>query len=390
MYDKLVIFYTANYCQKIKSYFGVDDLLARGLHVEFWDLSDLTAHEHLTPVFSPGLVLKKFSKFEDLESEVSRYSDMRVLYLSFVNFATFSFRVYRILSKYDAHIAYCTTGSLPGGVINSKWKNVFRRLKNLFSPFYLWRYFKCAILRICCSTNAFTPVRYLLLCSGSAGCDYKVAKTTKVLGCNTGDYNQFLALNKEPNQDGNYIVFIDQYLPFHNDITLAGASHINAEKYYAALNALLDIMEKKYQCKVIVCAHPSAVKYSEYNYFNGRRIVYNETASRIKNAIGVIAGDSTALSFAVMAKRPILLIASDEILAKYVWSRSRFKNFQQILNIHYENIDHLVNPHFKEVDPQSYETYNLGYLTTKVSMNSNNSEIIASIAKNDYHRFLLR
>ena len=51
---KCIILYTANYCSKIKNYFCVDDLVSKGVDVEFWDLGPITLNEHLANVETPG------------------------------------------------------------------------------------------------------------------------------------------------------------------------------------------------------------------------------------------------------------------------------------------------------------------------------------------------
>lgn len=64
---KCIILYTANYCAKIKNYFCVDDLVSKGVDVEFWDLGPITLNEHLANVETPGLIIRRVENKKEYE-----------------------------------------------------------------------------------------------------------------------------------------------------------------------------------------------------------------------------------------------------------------------------------------------------------------------------------
>ena len=142
-YNKIIIFYTSNYCQKIKTFFDVDKLIEHGVQVEFWDLSDITAHEYLQPITSDGLIERKISTLKYFEEQV--FANNKAVFASFVNYAHYSFDVYKILSKYNVDFLYSTSGVIPCVPKRSVSKllkinslsAIFRFVLNLYRKFAL-------------------------------------------------------------------------------------------------------------------------------------------------------------------------------------------------------------------------------------------------------------
>jgi hypothetical protein len=292
------------------------------------------------------------------------------------------------LSKYKADILYATNGMLPN--LNIQLTNIDRlkRLKNFAA---LKIALRIRVINLMLKTSLLVPAKYVLMSCTKGVCDYKISDSTTIIACNSGDFNNSMfhsqnrtkALKKQ-------IVFIDQYMPFHNDSKIIGESGVDPEKYYSSLNNFFDYLEEKYKAKVVICAHPSAVKYKECDFFNGREIVYNQTAEYVQEAYGVVSHYSTAISYSVMAGKPIILITSDEINERHIRSSRLVELFHSVLNVPIVNIDHIENQCFMDVDEKAYSQYMYNYLTTELSRNHPNSEIIQSIIEGNYKRFIVR
>lgn len=223
-----------------------------------------------------------------------------------------------------------------------------------------------------------------------ATCDYKTSDSTVFVGCNSGDYQGYLSvkssLNHSDHKIGRYVVYIDQYLPFHNDFTLRGVQHINAETFYRAINLLFARIEKKYGCEVVIAAHPSSLKYEEHDFFCGRKVYYNRTAELINQCIGAITCNSTAISFPVIDKKPILIYTSNDIESRYLFFNTLL--FPKLLDLEFVNIDECSEVYFRDVNMHRYEKYKYDYLTTPISEHINNSDIIISILNNNYKKYI--
>lgn len=379
---KCIILYTANYCAKIKNYFCVDDLILKGVDIEFWDLGAITLNEHLAEVESPGLVIRKIKDKEDYEHLVKVNNE--AVFFSFMNYTWYSFVVYRILSKYNCDIIYCTSGCLPPLSSSRLFKKIMQvSLKQIFLSLK-YRYY--GLLK---KTNVLKPAKMIMKSCRAAECDYKVSDKTIFLGCNSGDYQKSVSTNSLLDREldnGRYVVYIDQYLPFHNDFTLRGIKHINADVFYKSINLLFDIIEQKYKCKVVIAAHPSSMRYKVNDYFHGRKVVYNQTSEMINHSVGAITCCSTAIAFPVIKKIPVMLYTSDDIIRKYKFFDPAL--FSQLLDLPFFNIDKDRDFSFRGVNVDRYNKYKYEYLTTPISEKFNNSDIIISILDNNYQKYI--
>lgn len=379
--NKCIILYTANYCAKIKNYFCVDDLISKDVEVEFWDLGLITINEHLADEFSEGLMIRKIRDKKEYIAEVKK--NREAVFFSYINYTWYSYFVYRILSKYDCKIVYCTSGALPSVCYGEGHK-----IPSIFKVKQLYIKLRAISFRLIRDTFLFKPATFVLKSCRYSESDYKVSKNTVYLGINSSDFQGYklkIQNGIDGKTDERYIVYIDQYLPFHNDYLIAGIKQINPDVFYKSLNKFFDSVEESYNCKVVIAAHPSSLLYKEHNYFEGRDIVFNKTAELVHNSMGVISFTSTAVSFPVIDNKPIIFYTSDEILKEY--TRQNAKGFSDLLGCLYINIDHFSDCVFREVDVNKYNSYKYDYLTTPMSENFNNSDIVLSILNDNYSSF---
>lgn len=376
---KCIILHTANYSSKIKNYFCVDELIKNGVDVEFWNVGPITVNEHLAEEFSQGLVVRTINNKQEYVELIKRNDD--ALYFLYINYAWYSLYIYRILSKYDRKIVYCTSGCLP---LSDKNKRSLIKLIRLRPRQIIHRLFSI-LLQLYLKTPLFNPSDFILKSCNIATTDYKISYNTIWIGINSSDYQGYKKLNNVNTPNDRYIVYIDQYLPFHNDFLIHGISHIDYLRFFSALNNLFNELEKKYDCRVVIAAHPSSTLYKETNYFYGREIIYGKTCELIKNCIGAISCNSTAISFPVLDYKPILLYTSNEIKEKYFNIHPEY--FSDALGLEVVNIDNYGECSFSSINKDKYDEYRHAYLTTSVSENTNNSDIIISLLNSNYTKY---
>ena len=123
--------------------------------------------------------------------------------------------------------------------------------------------------------------------------------------------------NKEGLINNSYILYIDENVPFHDDPYIHGYSKPLCEKkvFFHEINKFFRIIEKKFKKKVIIAGYPRS-NYKE-NYFEGRKIISGKTISLVKNSKMVLMHNSTAVNYAIMYKKPIIFINSDNYLLHY-------------------------------------------------------------------------
>ena len=115
-----------------------------------------------------------------------------------------------------------------------------------------------------------------------------------------------------------HIVFLDQNLPFHGDFAIQKRRvPATEERYFPALRRFFDRLEQNTGLPVVIAAHPRArysqAGYSGPDYFGGRRLISGQTLPLIFDSALALTHYSTAVNFAVMAQKPLLLLSSDEI-----------------------------------------------------------------------------
>jgi hypothetical protein len=113
-----------------------------------------------------------------------------------------------------------------------------------------------------------------------------------------------------------YAVYLDQALPNHPDnMALIGVREVmNVQAFYKSLNDFFRRIEAELGLTVIVALHPKAGgAESRRVQFNGRLGVMGKTMDLIRNSSLVIGHHSASISYAVIARKPILVLTNDVI-----------------------------------------------------------------------------
>lgn len=162
---------------------------------------------------------------------------------------------------------------------------------------------------------------YIGLIAGSKSLDRFTIKCDPIVWIGSQDYHTFnkakneltLKYGQEINQP--FILFIDDNLPNANDWAILGIHPpVTEALYYPAINAFFEKVESIYNMPVKIAGHPNNI--ADENFparFAGRKVVFGETATLVLQSTLVLAHASTAISFAVMARKPIVYLTSMEI-----------------------------------------------------------------------------
>ena len=204
-------------------------------------------------------------------------------------------------------------------------------------------------------------------------CTGQEAKNTysdvsKIVNVNYFDYDAYFIKKKETNMsviDSKYCVFLDDNLIQSIDFKILEIKTITPKSYYESLNRFFSLIEKKFNLKVLIAAHPkSNYKNSE---FIERQCYKNMTNELVKNCEFVLTHYSSAISFAVCYKKTIFFIYNDE-MKKLNYIYSNINNISKYLDSKMYNIDDInaVNELFIDgVNEEKYSMYKYEYLTSK-------------------------
>lgn len=109
-------------------------------------------------------------------------------------------------------------------------------------------------------------------------------------------------------------VFIDEYLPYHRDWAAQGIGPaMAAEPYRIRINALFDRIEAELGLRVVVAVCPRADYGDKPNFYGRREMIFGDTARAVAECELAIAHGSTAINYAVMRHKPVMLALTRDI-----------------------------------------------------------------------------
>ena len=343
---KVIYFVYAPFCQRDYKRFGIEIMNNNGFLVEVWDFTPIIypeAYQDLKPLDSIDISKHSYykiylRKIEAKQAIANLKKDTIIIsiepgYRSKTDF------IYKGLSK--ANISYCffCSNAIP----------TYTKIKELYSGInkcnfmYFYNKFKSVNLSKI-SKFIFKNISHywftiqlseFIFAGGSQSIvNYNIPRSiyTKIVWCHTLDYDLYLddikVGFKKKLKSEKYVVFIDGYVPFRPDYIFRNVkTPITPEIYYSILCNFFKYVEEKTVLKVIIAAHPRA-KYEEHpDYFRGREVIRGETRDLIRGCEFVLAHCSTSLSFAVLYKKPVIFITTNDLErstvdANYIYSYS--------------------------------------------------------------------
>ena len=196
---------------------------------------------------------------------------------------------------------------------------------------------------------------------------------------NHPDYEvyQKVAKDSTDNNLSNYVVYVDNFFPFHPDI-LNRDSHVDpirlAPLFYSSLNAFFSKVERHYGCKVVIAAHPSSV-YTN-NPFDDRDIIYNKTCELIKNCTAVCMHTSNALSYAILFNKPLALL-TNKAFQQAQLEFMRLENISSMLSMKLINTDMYLSDIKSGTPKANYIYKNMSlYIDRSIELSENNEDIL--------------
>ncbi|MCD0473664.1 hypothetical protein LPB87_04565 [Flavobacterium sp. EDS] len=364
---------------KVQQDFYFSKVIESGLEVEYWDLSNIYFPNILVDHLDEEYIIK-VNDFKELELRLINQKKIDCLYVLHITYEYRVIKLFSLLTKYNCKISFFARGALPvSGDITPLRIKILKALNPIvLCNFIKNRYagFQKKRKKIKCYDFVFSAGELGWL---SIGCGANIDKmNSKVINVNSHDYDAFIEANNFKNIIGNkYCLFLDEYLPHHPDYKLIGMETIDSFLYYTGINDFFDFIEEKFKIEVVIAAHPKAKNYTIENPFNGRKIIFNETARLTKFSEFTIAHLSTSQSFSILNDKPIISLTSN-ILKKIMPQRDRFISFfSQTLGSSYINLDEfaLEDINCSTVNIQKYENYKYKYLTSKESETKITSDV---------------
>ncbi|MGE6353875.1 hypothetical protein ACQKCJ_08335 [Flavobacterium sp. NPDC079362] len=354
--------------QKVMEDFFIKDFILDGYNVQYWDLSEIYFPEvnFLNAINENWIVkvceISQLKRLLDNEDEECFY---------FINFPYewFVIKVFKLLTKYDVKTGIIARGMLPLPSFSYDLSLTNFLLKLNFKKIVKFTQNKISFLL---KKNGFIKPFDLVFYTGNEslkilGTGFQTdIKSANLIPINSSDYEKYLKTKSTiPEFVGKYVVFLDEYLPFHPDWEMFKIETLEASKYYESLNNFFAEVEEKYGLKVIIAAHPKADKYNKENFFKGREVYFGKTVELVKNSEFVIAHMSTAVGFAATFEKKMIFIYTYDL---YRIMRSQYniiKYFSEIFNTQLINIDSFVVSEIDtKIDKKRYNNFIFSYMTS--------------------------
>lgn len=352
---------------------GIENFINSGLNVEVIDAyslerkdeyrkfipNDLKSNVKITKVY-------KYSKLKDL---LKGYVKDDIFIISYrANYILN--KVVHLLNKKDISIACIRNGTIP--LPNNANENIINkvvRILNAYTFSFIVKHVYQKILNYLSYIFLAPKITYFFYGGTFAltSAEKILSNAKYLLSSHSPDYDLYLNndKNKTSTQNRDTIVFIDQNFLDDVDILLLGKKDSKASSdeirlaFKNKINLFFDSLEKEFSCKVIISAHPKANVKLLSECYTGREVIAGKTINLIKDCKFCITHSSTAINFAVLYKKPIMVIQMEVLRSILGNSGYPFANaFASALNIKPTNIDEGIEEiQFPEVDENAYLNY---------------------------------
>jgi len=360
-----------------KSYYENDDfqiLKDMGYNVKYIDMVSLLKSSKLEDTCP--LDLKKDVIYLNTKIEFNQFlldNKHNSIIATCVGLQNNSAWFYRIISKSDVPYIFLDVNFFPKLNSKNKIKSASTQIKRYLekiSPIYLTgKLFKSFDLyytsRILKPAFAVLHVKSPIRKRVRKLCD----QDTSFIKTNSNDWNTANREMGKPVDSNKYLVFIDQYIPYHPDYIARGINlDFTPETYYNELNSALKCISEKTGLEVHIAAHPRRMSNDDFEF----PVHYNTTSSLVKHSSLVVAHYSTAINFVAIHNKPVVFLSSDlfkkNCISTYILDMANTFGCKPInaslSSLQDETVDRLM-----DIDTQAYERY------FKANFNSENSNL---------------
>ena len=236
---KVVYIHPSQLSERWLQYYKLDEL-QNIFDIEYWDCSAFANPSFKAQEMLIRPYLYVLRNENELRENLTRIPKDSLIVCDLHKNAE-NYGIYKIIAKLFRQIIYINFFSNTQGAYKSK---ILSKLAN------------SSIKDIVCYFLIKRELKIINISSrNSAKSQYRI---------NHPDYEQFQKTINQGNTiiNKDFIVYIDNYFPFHPEISKRNSS-INPNRlaplFYKSLNSFFQKIERNYGCKVIIAAHPSSV-----------------------------------------------------------------------------------------------------------------------------------
>ena len=219
-------------------------------------------------------------------------------------------------------------------------------------------------------SNFFYVKPDLYFCGNQLTYDKILNEPKKKFKINSFDYNSFLLTKKKNKKKKNDIVFLDSAIENSFEFNLIGLTknYFNKNLYWKSILSIFEkIEEENNGKKIIVAAH---MRRNINDKPIDRKFIFDRTINLVKNCKLVICHNSLSIQWAILFKKPIILIYVENFKYLAIENTREIINLSKALNLKLIYIDKDFNINFNKfslknrikVDTQKYDNFIKKYI----------------------------
>lgn len=285
----------------------IRELQAAGIAVSYWDVSRIFFPRVAFPRDFHRDYVTPIDTYAWLEEMLAQKDMARTVFVPQITLEMRTLRLFRMLTR-----CHCTQWFYGRGTLPVSSQPLARRLaRALFSIRKILWAGEQIILRLL-RKSGYVKRFDLVFYAGSAARSMHMG-ARKLVPINYFDYDEYLlqkgSLTASPAE--RTCVYLDDNLLHDTDNDIVAYRSLNAQRYLRDLTAFFDHLERAFDVRVVIAASPKA-RYAA-GAFGGRRIVYNETQAVVRDCIFVVEHYSSAISYAVLYRKPAVFMYTREM-----------------------------------------------------------------------------
>lgn len=353
---------------------GIQNWINHGWHVKIFDITRL-----IYPKFWNNIKKDKFyvnfkrvtifKNIKDILFIINNFQE-KVLFVDNIGWSDHERKI-RATARAHGLILSISAGTIPKPKNSKSYIKLLRLI--IYNPLAfigkLFGFYKTLV------KNYYIKKNYsdFLVVSGRKSLLGVNKKKTKIIKAHNYDYDVFLQKSQiKSKKKSNSLVFLDENTPYYLRSGLK--SYKSSKKYFKTINFGLSQIAKSLKLKIKIAVHPKsdhAVNLNKYKY----PIFKNKTFELIRNADVVVAHSSTSVQWAIIMKKPILFLISEEIP-----NTKLIDSYASILGKKVINLDNISKirdfNNYLHVDNVKYEKFIKDYIKLKGSPKKLSSDII--------------
>ena len=195
----------------------------------------------------------------------------------------------------------------------------------------------------------------------------RLASARRQIAVHSFDYEQAIGIKRAPRLvEGPYVVYLDEKITSHeDDVELGLCQPATDNRFFSTLREMFEYCEHHLKMPVVVAGYPSSETSKLAQQVGQRRVFIGQTGVLLRDANLVLAHSSTALSYAAIFRRPVVLLTSNEIASSsYQLTINAMRDALSVDMISLNETETYAHVASARVNENAYETFCRKFITS--------------------------